>query len=300
MLEILIVGAVSSAIYAMLAVGFTLIFGVARILNLAHGSFYALGAYGAYFFTSQMGLPLLPAALSAIAFVALFGVAVERVLIRPMRKKSQLAVLMITLAIALVIEQALFLTFGSEYRNVPAFVDTMVTIGGVSIGGARLLALGVGVVLIAALWLFIQHTRLGSAILAISQDPEAAQYMGIPSDRIFAIVMGISAAFAAAAGVLAGPFLTVQPTMWLLPIVKAFAIVVVGGLGSIPGSILAALMLGYAETIVAYMVSSSWTEIVSVLATLLMLVFPPGRHLRPPRGVLEQRLPCSAAPDPFT
>ena len=274
MLEILIVGAVSSAIYAMLAVGFTLIFGVARILNLAHGSFYALGAYGAYFFTAHMKLPLLPAALCAIAVVAVFGILVERVLIRPMRQSS-LAMLMITLAVALVIEQALFLTFGSEYRNVPAFIDTKYTIGGVDIGGARLLALGVGVVLIGALWLFIQRTRLGSAILAISQDPVAAQYMGIPSDRIFAVVMGISAALAATAGVLAGPFLTVQPTMWLLPIVKAFAIVVVGGLGSIPGSILAALMLGYAETIVAYMVSSSWTEIVSVLATLLMLIFRP-------------------------
>jgi branched-chain amino acid transport system permease protein len=99
--------------------------------------------------------------------------------------------------------------------------------------------------------------------------------MGIPSDRIFSVVMGISAALAATAGVLAGPFLTVQPTMWLLPIVKAFAIVVVGGLGSIPGSILAALMLGYAETIVAYTISNAWTEIVSVLATLLMLVFRP-------------------------
>ncbi len=274
MLEILIVGAVSSAIYAMLAVGFTLIFGVARILNLAHGSFYALGAYGAYFFTAHLKLPLLPAALCAIAVVAVFGILVERVLIRPMRHSS-LAMLMITLAVALVIEQALFLTFGSEYRNVPAFVDTKYTIGGVDIGGARLLALGVGIVLIGALWLFIQRTRLGSAILAISQDPVAAQYMGIPSDRIFAVVMGISAALAATAGVLAGPFLTVQPTMWLLPIVKAFAIVVVGGLGSIPGSILAALMLGYAETIVAYMVSSSWTEIVSVLATLLMLIFRP-------------------------
>ena len=176
MLEILIHGAVSSAIYAMLAVGFTLIFGVARILNLAHGTFYALGA---------------------------------------------------------------------------------------------------SVTLIALLWIFIQRTRLGSAILAVSQDPEAANYMGIPSDRIFSIVMGLSAALAAAAGVLAGPFLTVQPTMWLLPIVKAFAIVIVGGLGSIPGSILAALMLGYAETIVGYLISTSWTEIVSVLATLLMLIFRP-------------------------
>ena len=274
MLEILIVGAVSSAIYAMLAVGFTLIFGVARVLNLAHGSFYALGAYGAYFFTSHLKLPLLPAALLSVAVVAVFGIVVERVFIRPMRK-SQLAVLMITLAVALVIEQALFLTFGSEYRNVPAFVDAKFTLGGVDVGGARLLALGVGAVLIAALWLFIQRTRLGSAILAISQDPVAAQYMGIPSDRIFSIVMGVSAAMAAAAGVLAGPFLTVQPTMWLLPIVKAFAIVVVGGLGSIPGSVLAALMLGYAETVMAYTISSAWTEIVSVLATLTMLILRP-------------------------
>lgn len=274
MLEILIVGAVSSAIYAMLAVGFTLIFGVARVLNLAHGSFYALGAYGAYFFTSHLKWPLLPAALAAIAVVAVFGVFVERVLVRPMRS-SQLAVLMITLAVALVVEQAMFLTFGSEYRNVPAFVDAKFHIGGVDVAGARLLALGVGTVVIAALWLFIQHTRLGSAILAISQDPQAAQYMGIPSDRIFSVVMALSAALAALAGILAGPFLTVQPTMWLLPIVKAFAIVVVGGLGSIPGSILAALLLGYAETIVGYTISTSWTEIVSVAATLLMLVFRP-------------------------
>ncbi len=274
MLEILIHGAVSSAIYAMLAVGFTLIFGVARILNLAHGTFYALGAYGAYFFTSHLKLPLFPAALLAMAAVALFGILVEKVLVRPMRR-SQLAVLMITLAVALVMEQALFLTFGSEYRNVPAFVDAKFSIGGVDVGGQRLLALGASVTLIALLWIFIQRTRLGSAILAVSQDPEAANYMGIPSDRIFSIVMGISAALAAAAGVLAGPFLTVQPTMWLLPIVKAFAIVIVGGLGSIPGSILAALMLGYAETIVGYLISTSWTEIVSVLATLLMLIFRP-------------------------
>jgi branched-chain amino acid transport system permease protein len=274
LLEILIVGAVSSAIYAMLAVGFTLIFGVARILNLAHGSFYALGAYGTYLFTSQFGMPLPAAALLSIALVAVFGIVVERVLIRPMRH-SQLAVLMITLAAALVTEQALFLGFGSEYRNVPAFIDAKVNVGGVDVAGSRLLALVVGAVVIGALWLFIQRTRLGSAILAISQDAQAAQYMGIPSDRIFALVMGLSAALAATAGILAGPFLSVQPTMWLLPIVKAFAIVVVGGLGSIPGSILAALMLGYAETLVGYLVSTSWTEIVSVLATLLMLVFRP-------------------------
>ena len=273
-MEILIYGAVTSAIYALLAVGFTLIFGVARILNLAHGSFYALGAYGTYVLTSIVGLPLWSAALIAIAFVAVFGIVVEKVLIRPLRH-SQLGVLMISLAVALVVEQTLFLLFGSEYRNVPSFVDTKINLGGVDVAGQRLLTLAVAAVAIGALYIFIQFTRLGSAILAISQDPEAAKYMGIPSDKIFSVVMAISAALAALAGVMAGPFLSVQPSMHLLPIVKAFAIVVVGGLGSIPGSIAAAFLLGYAETCVAYLISSSWTEIVSVLATLLMLVFRP-------------------------
>ena len=274
MLEILIFGAVTSAIYAMLAVGFTLIFGVARILNLAHGSFYALGAYGAYVLTTIFKWPLLMAAPVVVLGVALFGMTVERVLIRPMRT-SQLAVLMISLAVSLVVEQALFLIFGSEYRNVPSFIDQKYVIGGVDVAGQRLLTLVVAVVSIGGLYLFIQKTRLGSAILAISQDPEAAQYMGIPSDRIFGVVMAMSAGLAALAGIMAGPFLSVQPSMHLLPIVKAFAIVVVGGLGSIPGSIVAALMLGYAETLVAYGISTSWTEIVSVAATLLMLVLRP-------------------------
>ena len=273
-MEILIYGAVTSAIYALLAVGFTLIFGVAWILNLAHGSFYALGAYGTYVLTSIVVLPLWSAALIAIAFVAVFGIVVEKVLIRPLRH-SQLGVLMISLAVALVVEQTLFLVFGSEYRNVPSFVDTKINLGGVDVAGQRLLTLAVAAVAIGALYIFIQFTRLGSAILAISQDPEAAKYMGIPSDKIFSVVMAISAALAALAGVMAGPFLSVQPSMHLLPIVKAFAIVVVGGLGSIPGSIAAAFLLGYAETCVAYLISSSWTEIVSVLATLLMLVFRP-------------------------
>ncbi|MBN9582880.1 MAG: branched-chain amino acid ABC transporter permease [Afipia sp.] len=274
MLQILIYGAVSSAIYAMLAVGFTLIFGVARILNLAHGAFYALGAYSAYVFTSVLNLPLIVAAPLAVLVVALFGVVMERYLVRPLRS-SQLAVLMITLAVSLAVEQALFIIFGSEYRNVPSFVAEKVSIGGVDISGQRLLALVASVLVLLLLWLFIQRTRLGAAILAVSQDPEAAQYMGIPTNRIFSIVIAISAGTAALAGVLVSPFLTVQPTMGLLPMVKAFAIVIVGGLGSIPGSIIASLILGYSETIVAYLVSTSWTELVSLVAVVVTLMIRP-------------------------
>jgi branched-chain amino acid transport system permease protein len=274
MLQILIYGAVSSAIYAMLAVGFTLIFGVARILNLAHGSFYALGAYSAFAMTSLLSLPLLVAAPLSVLVVALFGVAMERFLVRPLRQ-SQLAVLMITLAVSLAVEQALFLTFGSEYRNVPSFIAEKIAIGGVDISGQRLLALTVGVAVLLMLWLIIQRTRLGAAILAVSQDPEAAQYMGIPTNRIFSIVMAISAGTAALAGILVSPFLTVQPSMGLLPMVKAFAIVIVGGLGSIPGSIIAALILGYSETAVAYLASTAWTELVSLVAVVATLMIRP-------------------------
>ena len=274
MLQVLVYGAVISAIYAMLAVGFTLIFGVARILNLAHGAFYALGAYSAYVLTGIVHLPLIVAAVIAVLFVAGFGIVVERVLVRPLRR-STLAVLMITLAVALMVEQILLLTFGSEARNVPTMIDGTLNILGVDISGQRLLALTGGIAILGALWLFMQKTRLGAAILAVSQDPEAAQYMGIPSDRIFSIVMGLSAGIAAAAGVLVAPFQTVIPGMGLLPLVKAFAIVVVGGLGSIPGSIVGALLLGYSETVVAFNISIEWAQIVSVAAVLLTLILRP-------------------------
>ena len=273
-MQILIQGSIISAIYAMLAVGFTLIFGVARILNLSHGAFYGLGAYTAYVMTSLLHWPLPLAAVVAVAFVAAFGASMERLLVRPLRS-SPLAVLMITLAVALIFEQGMFLLFGSEARNVPAFVTATCPCDGLDISGQRLLTLGAGIAVLALLYVFIQRTRLGSAILAISQDPEGAQYMGIPANRIYSVVMGLSAGIAALAGVLTAPFLTVQPTMDLLPMVKAFAIVIVGGLGSIPGSILAALLLGYSETVVAYGISPAWTEIVSLVAVLLTLILRP-------------------------
>ena len=275
MIQILIYGAVISAIYAMLAVGFTLIFGVARILNLAHGSFYALGAYAVYALTAEAKLPLWLAAILAVLLVALFGILIERVLVRPLRRRSMLAVLLITLAVALMVEQVLLLIFGSEARNVPSFVSTAYHFLGVDVSGQRLLALAAGILVLGGLWVFMQHTKLGAAILAISQDAEAAQYVGIPADRMYSIVMGLSAGIAAAAGVLVAPFQTVIPGMGLLPLVKAFAIVVVGGLGSIPGSIVGALLLGYTETFIAFKISIEWSQIVSVAAVLIALILRP-------------------------
>jgi branched-chain amino acid transport system permease protein len=274
LLQILVYGAVISAIYALLAVGFTLIFGVARILNLAHGSFYALGAYGVYTLTANAHWPLWLAALVSVVLVGGFGVGLERVLVRPLRR-SMLAVLLITLAVALMVEQVLLLIFGSEARNVPSMIDATYHLFGVDISGQRLLALAGSLLILLALWLFLQFTRVGSAILAISQDAEAAQYMGIPTDRMYSVVMGLSAALAAAAGVLVAPFQSVIPSMGLLPLVKSFAIVVVGGLGSIGGSIIGALLLGFSETVVAFKISIEWSQIISVAAVLITLVIRP-------------------------
>jgi branched-chain amino acid transport system permease protein len=274
MLELLLYGGVSSAIYALLAIGFTLIFGIARIFNLGHGSFYALGAYFAYAGHAHLKLPLLLASAISVLAVAAIGVAMAKAFAAPMQR-SVLAALMITLGFALLVEQILLLTFGSQARNVPSLIDGTVRVGDASISAQRLLTLCIGVALIVALWLFINRTRLGSAILAISQDREAAQYQGINTARVFTLVMALSAGLAAAAGILAGSFLTVQPDMGILPMVKAVSIVIIGGLGSIPGGIVAALFLGYSETIVAFLFSTRFTELVSLAAVLLTLSMRP-------------------------
>lgn len=272
--EILVYGAVTSAIYALLAVGFALVFGVARILNLGHGAFYMLGAYFTYLFAVLLRLPLLASAILAIAATGAIGWALERWIIRPHRA-SMMAVLMVTLAFLLVVQQVIMVIFGSEVINVPAFVDKKYTILGAAVGGQQVLTVVVAVASLAGLWALLQHTRIGSAILALSQDSLAAQYVGIPINRIYSLVVVLSAAFAALAGVIAGPFLSASPDMALPALVKAFAIVIVGGLGSLSGSILAAILIGYAETIIAYAFSSSWTEVVSLAAVLLMLLMRP-------------------------
>ena len=171
---------------------------------------------------------------------------------------------------------ALILVFGVDYRFVEApYIGPSLHLGFVDLPLRMLIPFLVSLLMLAVLQVFLGRTFIGRAILAVSQDAEGAQYMGIPSDRIFSIVMALSAGIAAAAGVLVAPFQTVIPGMGLLPLVKAFAIVIVGGLGSIPGSILGALLLGYSETIVAFNVSIEWAQIVSVAAVLITLIIRP-------------------------
>ena len=273
-LEIIIYGAIISGIYALLAVGFALIFGVARVINLTHGAFYMLGAYLTYALFALLNVPLVLSILGGMAIVFILAVCLDRFIIERIRK-AMINVLITTLALSLFAEQLILHTFGPDNRSIPALITDRITLFGVDIAGQRLLSLVISILVIAALWLVITRTKMGNALLATAQDSEAAQLMGINTGRIFMITMGIAAMMAALAGGVVGSFLTVTPAMGMLPIIKAFSIVILGGLGSIGGSIIAALCLGYLETIVAYLISFNATELVPLVLIFITLIFRP-------------------------
>ncbi len=274
MTDVLVLGAIQSAIYALLALGFTLIFGVGRVVNLAHGAFYALGVYIAYTLVVVLRLPLLFGAVAAVFAVGAIGVGMDRVFIRPLRR-SILAVLIVTVVFALFTEQIIYAAYGYTSRNIPSFTDQTATVLGVNIAGQRGVAFLVAAVVLVAVWGLVYRTRFGNAILAVAQDREAAAYMGIDADGVFAAVMGLSAALAATAGVLMAPILVVSPNMWILPLIKSFAIVILGGLGSVPGSLLASVLLGYSETAVSYFISGAFSELVPLVLILGVLLARP-------------------------
>ena len=282
-LEILIYGAVLSGIYALLAVGFALIFGVARVINLTHGAFYMLGAYITYALSVLLNVPLILSIIGGMAIVFLLAICLDRFIIERIRT-TMINVLITTLALSLFADQVILQIFGPDNRNIPAVISDRVTLLGVDIAGQRLLSLIISVAVIATLWLIITRTRMGNALLATAQDPEAAQLMGINTGRMFMITMGIAAMMAALAGGIVGSFLTVAPEMGMLPIIKAFSIVILGGLGSLGGSIIAALLIGYLETSVAYLISFNATELVPLVVIFITLIFRPAGIFGKRRG----------------
>lgn len=274
MVDVLILGAVNSAIYAMLALGFTLIFGVARVVNLAHGAFYAMGVYIAYTLVVVLRLPLLLGVIAAVVAVALIGAGMDRLFLRPLRG-SILAILIITVVFALFTEQVIYAFYGYTSRNIPSFTTMTVSVLGVNVAGQRAVGFSVALIAVSAVWILVYRTRFGTAMLAVAQDREAAAYMGIDVDSVSRAVMALSAALAAAAGVLVAPVLVVSPHMWILPLIKSFAIVILGGMGSVPGSLLAAVLLGYSETAVSYFVSGAFSEVVPLVLILGTLLIRP-------------------------
>lgn len=274
LLDLLIGGSVNGAFYALLALGFSLMFGVARVVNLYHGSYYLLGAYFYYTYSVLAGLNLFVAALCSLASVVLIAIMIDKYMISRVRT-SGTTVMILTLGLASFTQYLVRIVFGAKYLSVHGFVDGGVDIMGVTVPSTRLLALVVSVVLIVALWYFVRRTSAGKAIMAVAQDGLAATYMGINSSFAFTLTTAISAFLAGAAGIIVAPFLTIEPTMWLFPLIKAFAIVILGGLGSLEGSVVVAFLLGYIETFVSLSISTNLREIVFLAIVFIVLIIKP-------------------------
>lgn len=237
----------------MLAVGFSLMFGVARIINLAHTAFYMVAGYCIFYLVSSVGLPLMPAILVSMAVVILLSVVAYKVIVDPMRE-HETTVLILTVALALVLQEAMFIGFGGYFRSVPSLLVGYATVVGVRVSYQYLLTLGVLAAALAAVWLVLMKTKLGLAIRATAQDREIATVMGMDESRVATITVAIASALAGLAGAVVAPLYILEPRMWLHPLTIVLAIAVLGGLGSLKGSLLGAGLLALVESLVVFLI----------------------------------------------
>jgi branched-chain amino acid transport system permease protein len=251
--DILVTGLVNGGVYALLAIGFSLIFGVARIVNIAHTAFYMLASYAFYGLLFKAGLPLIVAAVLAVAAVVLLSLVCYKLVIEPVRQHES-AVLIATIALALIFQETLLVSFGGSFLGIPAIVDGFASVLGVRVSYQRLIILGVVAAALGATWFLLKRTRLGLAIRAAANDQEIANLMGMNVNRVAMYTVGISVALAAIAGVVVAPVFVIDPLMWLSPLVTMLAIVVLGGLGSLKGSLIGAFIIGYVEAITVFAV----------------------------------------------
>jgi branched-chain amino acid transport system permease protein len=268
--DILISGIQLGAIYAILSIGFSLILGSARIVFLTYAVFYMLVGYFWYVVNTLFGLnQIISASLAVLTTIAL-GIGTYKLCVERIRQ-HETTVILITLVLAFFFEECVLLGFGSQHRNVPAFIPGYVEVLGVKVLNQYSLTLAVSLILIFLIWLFLWRTKLGIAIRATAQDREVVNLMGINEKRISMIAVGVGIALAGIAGVMVAPIYLLEPTMWTEPFIMVLAIVILGGLGSIKGSIIGAYILGYAQVVLVYTVPMG-TFIRSSVALTAMIV----------------------------
>jgi len=273
--SLLINGTINSSIYALIALGFSLTFGVAGIVNLYHGAYYMVAAYLTYVLSSA-GVPLWLSAVFALLLVmGLGGVMMKYPLLYLKKKGESIYLLIFTLGGAYFTQYLLKMIFGARFYSIPPFMDNSVSIGSEIVPGSRVFAFIVSVITIVVVMLFIGKTSIGKKITATSQDVYAAELVGINTNLIFVVTAAISALLAGIAGVVISPYLSISPTMWLSTLIKAFAIVIFGGLGSLGGSIIAAFIMGYLETFISLTWTSSMTEVAFLVVVFIFLIFKP-------------------------
>ncbi len=272
----LVSGALTGSLYAMIGVGLTVVFGVMRIINLAHGEMVMLGMFGAYWGQSLWRLdPFLSLLLWApLMFGA--GMAIHRFLLRRVVPGGELNTLLYTAGLSLLVANVALLVWSGDYRTITlSYGAEPIRPLGIAIAVPLLVAFVLALVITTALWTFLMRTDLGRAIRATSQNAEAAILMGVDVERVAVVTFGLGTALAAAAGVLLAPSLYLYPTVGELLIVKCFVIVVLGGLGSVPGAIAGGVLLGVVESLGAVYVSSTYKDGIGFLLFLGVLLYRP-------------------------
>jgi branched-chain amino acid transport system permease protein len=269
-------GVLTGALYAMIGVGLTVVFGVMRIINLAHGDMVMLGMFGAFFGLEKLGLDPFVSILVWAPVMFAAGALVHRLLLGRVIAGGELNTLLYTAGLSLLVANVALFLWTGDYRTISLpYGQLPMRPFGIAVPVPLAIAFAIALLVTGALWLFLGRTDLGRAIRATSQNAEAAVLMGIDVRRVATLTFGLGTALAGVAGVLLGPSLYLYPTVGEILIVKCFVIVVLGGLGSVPGAIAGGILLGLVESFGAVYVSMAWKDGIGFLIFLLVLLYRP-------------------------
>ena len=274
MLQVLIQGLLLSGLYALIAVGFTLIFSVGRVLNLAYGAYLMLGGYAFFYFSQTLGAPKMIAVVAAVIVGVLMGLAKHRLIVRPL-KGEMVPVEIATLILAVVLQAGVVLVFGDSSKILHAIVPGVMRYETVSVTYSNMFAMIVSWVVLLGLWLFITKTHLGRAMQAVSMDQKGAAISGVNPNRVNMLTWGISGGLGALAGVFFASYTQLSPSMWVGPLIIAVAIVIVGGIGSILGTLVVAHIIGFMEIITTTYIAAELRGVFTMVLIIAVLVISP-------------------------
>ena len=276
-IEQLINGLRTGSIYALIAIGYTMVYGIAKMINFAHGDIIMVGAYALYFSISVLGLPVPIALLITVIICGVLGVMIEKVAYKPLRSAPPLAVLITAIGMSFFLQSASLLIFGSTPIPFQSVIPNVnISIGPVVISSITVVTLIVTAIAMILLTLFVNKTKLGSAMRAVSEDKGAAELMGINVNSTISMTFAIGSALAAVAGILyICQYQSMKPTLGALPGIKAFVAAVLGGIGSIPGAMIGGILLGLIESVSKAYISTELADAIVFGVLIVVLLFRP-------------------------
>ncbi|MBE4908958.1 branched-chain amino acid ABC transporter permease [Bacillus luteolus] len=268
-------GLTIGSVYSLVALGLTLVFGILHVPNFAHGAFYMIGAYFTLTFMTHAGMNYWVAMFVSVVLVAIIGVLCERLIFHKLGTLNPMRVMVAAIGVLLFFESFAHLAFGTEYQRMASPYDNIVTVFGLTVTVQRILIIIAAVVLMVALHLFLTRTMIGASIIAMAQNREGAFLVGINSNQVAMLTFAIAGGLAAAAASLASPINLVFPTMGNLVIMKAFVIIIIGGMGSIPGAIVGGFLLGLSESLGATYISNDYKDLIAFILLVIILTAKP-------------------------